>query len=84
MNKYLLSLPSIQDILSDKIRQDPSEAGFGKQRAAGELSDNPTIQQFYQNTVTLRVQAMEPITGNCGKRERCTVDANSFGAPLPK
>ena len=46
-----------------------------------------TVQQFCQNTVSLRVQglaAMEPIRGNCGKREQCTVDANTLGAPLPK
>ena len=84
MGQYLSSLPGEQYILSEKLRQ---EAHFGKQRAAGERSDNPTIQQFCQNTVSLRVQGlavMEPIRGNCGKTERCTIDTNSLGAPLSK
>ena len=85
--QYLLSLPGVQYILSEKLCQDSIEAFFGKQRATGGRSDNPTVQQFCQNTVSLRVQglaAMEPIRGNCRKRERCAIDADSLGDPLPK
>ena len=87
MVQYLLSLPGVQYILSEKLCQDPIEAFFGKQRAAGGRSDNRTVQQFCQNTVSLRVQglaAMEPIRGNCGKWERCASDADSLSDPLPK
>ena len=87
MVQYLLSLPGVQYILSEKLCQDPIEAFFGKQRAAGGRSDNPTVQQFCQNTVSLRVQgltAIESIRGNCGKRERCASDADSLSDPLPK
>lgn len=65
----------------------PVEAFFGKQRAAGGRNDNPTVQQFCQNTVFLRVQgsaALDPVRDNCGKRERYTIDANSLSAPLAK
>ena len=44
---------------------------FGKQRAAGGRNENPTVQQFCENTITLRVQrsaALEPLCGNCRKR----------------
>ena len=87
MAQYLLSLPGVQYILSEKLCQDSIEAFFGKQRATGGRSDNPTVQQFCQNTVSLRVQglaAMEPIRGNCGKWERCAIDADSLGDSLPK
>lgn len=87
MAQCLLSLPGVQYILSEKLCQDPVEAFFGKQRAAGGRNDNPTVQQFCQNTVSLRVQgsaALDPVRGNCGKREHCTIDANLLSAPLAK
>ena len=34
MMPYLLSLPGVQYVLSEKLCQDPVEAFFGKQRAA--------------------------------------------------
>ena len=87
MAQSLLSLPGVQYILSEKLCQDPVEAFFGKQRAAGGRNDNPTVQQFCQNTVLLRMQGsafLEPVRGNCGKRERHTTDAISLSAPLTK
>ena len=58
-------------MLSERLSQHPLESFFGKQRAAGGRSDNPTVQQFCKNTVSLRVQgfaALEPLRGNCRKR----------------
>ena len=89
MTQYLLAVPGVQYVLSEKLCQDPVEAFFGKQRAAGGRSDNPTIEQFCQNTVSLRVQgsaALEPVRGNVGKRQRSTADMaeTMTHAPLPK
>jgi len=66
----LLSAPGVDYILSERLSQDPLESFFGKQRAAGGRSDNPTVQQFCKNTVSLRVQgsaALEHLRCNCGK-----------------
>lgn len=84
----LLSVPEVQFILSERLCQDPIESFFGKQRAAGGRSDNPTVRQFCLNTVSLRVQgsaALEPVRGNCGKRPTSSsVDDDDLSKPLPK
>ena len=82
----LLSVPEVEYILSERLCQDPLESFFGKQRAAGGRCDNPTVEQFCKNTVSLRLQgsaALEPLRGNCGKRlvQNSNVDLN---VPLPK
>ena len=64
MTQYLLAVPGVQYVLPEKLCQDPIEAFFGKQHAAGGRSDNPTVQQFCENIVSLRVQgsaALEPV-----------------------
>ena len=82
--RYLLSEPGVKFVLSERFSQDPLESFFGNQWARGGRNDNPTVQQFIDNTVSLRVQgsaALDPVRGNCGKRplERA-VDEE----PLPK
>ena len=60
------SLCSIHTLWEDSV-----EFFFGKQRAAGGRSDNPTVKEFCSNTVSLRVQgssALKPVCGNCGKK----------------
>ena len=53
MTQFLLSVPGVQYVLSEKLCQDRVEAFFfGKQRAAGGRSDNPTVHQFCLNTLT--------------------------------
>ena len=83
----LLSVPGVEFVLSERLCQDPLESFFGKQRAAGGRNDNPTVQQFCDNTVTLRVQqsaALEPLRGNCRKRSRPVDCALVDETPLPK
>ena len=85
MANYLFSVPGVQYILSEKLCQDPLESFFGKQRAAGGRSDNPTAKEFCLNTVSLRVQsssALEPVRGNCGKRS-ASVETD-LSEPIPK
>ncbi len=90
MAPCLLTLPGVEYILSEKLCQDPLESFFGKQRAAGGRSDNPTVQQFCKNTVSLRVQgsaALEQLRGNCGARSTSsssTDDVSDLSEPLPK
>ena len=83
----LLGLPGVTYLLSEKLCQDPAESFFGKQRARGGRSDNPTVKQFCDNTVSLRVQgsaALEPVRGNCGKRKLNSSDESVDSTPLPK
>ena len=56
MTRYLLALPGVKFVLSERFFQNPLEAFFGKQRAQGGRNDNPTVQQFLKNTVSLRSQ----------------------------
>ena len=57
MTQFLLSVPRVQYVLSDKLYQYTVEAFFGKQRAAGGWSDNPTVQQSCFRTVSLHAGA---------------------------
>lgn len=84
LTEYLLGLPGVKYVLSEKFCQDPLESFFGKQRMRGGYSDNPNAQMFLKNTVSLRLQgslAAKPINGNCTPRENALVADNT---PLPK
>lgn len=86
VTKMLLSLPGVQFLLSEKFCQDPLESYFGKQCYKGGRSDNPSVKEFIDNAVSLRVQgsaALEPLRGNCSKKRQpgpLQVDES----PLPK
>lgn len=86
MTPQLLSLPGVTCFFSEKLCQDPVESFFGKQRAWGGRSDNPTVKQFCDNTVSLRVQGsavLEPVRGNC-ERKRDLSTITDIAVPLPK
>ena len=73
MCEFIFTLPGVKYFFSERLTQDPLEAFFGKHRARGGRSDNPTVKQFLENTVSLRVQgsaALDPIRGNCRKKRR--------------
>ena len=58
--------------LSNSLCQDPLENFFGCQRQKGATNGNPTVQQFLDNTQTLRVVnsfCRGPVRGNCRQRE---------------
>ena len=85
MSQVLLALPAVNCVLSEKLCQDPVESFFGQQRTHGGRSDNPTVKQFCDKTVSLRAQgsvALESIRGNCGKRVVDT-DASVNSTPPP-
>ena len=82
--KFLLKIPGVKFLLSERFCQDPLEAFFGNQRAKGGRNDNPNVEQFCNSTVSLRVQgsaALAPIRGNC-KRQTSTITVDE--TPLPK
>ena len=73
MTTILLSVPGVQFLLSEKVCQDPLESFFGKQRYKGGRSDNPSVKEFTDNTISLRVQgsvALEPLRGNCSRKRK--------------
>ena len=82
----LFAVPGVRYLLSEKFTQDPLESFFGKQRYKGGWNDNPSVKEFMDNTVSLRIQgsaALEPLRGNCSRKrqtEILQVDDN----PLPK
>ena len=57
--RYLFSLPEVKEnklaFLSNHLCQDPFENYFGCQRQKGGTSDNPTVQEYYKNTESLRI-----------------------------
>lgn len=84
--QYLLGLPGRRSLLSERFSQDPLESFFGQQRARGGRNENPTAQQFLDNTVSLRIQrslALEPVRGNCRKRPNRS-NPEIDPTPLPK
>ena len=82
----LFAVPGVRYLLSEKFTQDPLECFFGKQRYKGGRNDNPSVKEFVDNTVNLRVQgsaALEPLRGNSSRKrkaEQLQLDDN----PLPK
>ena len=83
MTPQLLGLPGVTCFFSEKVCQDPVESFFG---TWGGRSDNPTVKQFCDNTVTLRVQgsaALEPVCGN-RERKRDLSTITDIAVPLPK
>ena len=81
---YLLEQPGVKFLYSERFNQDPVEAFFGQQRARGGRNDNPTVQQFCDTTVSLRVQrsaALNPVRGNCRKRDTDTIQVDETSLP---
>ena len=87
MVPYLLDVPGVSYVLTERFNQDPLESFFGKQRMRGGYNDNPNVKTFLKNTQSLRVQgsvALKPMRGNCrrskGKENTIAVDST----PLPE
>ena len=82
--RYLLNQEGVSYLLSEHFNQDPLEQFFGKQRAQGARCDNPTIQQFMKNSVSIRQQksaSLAPLRGNSTRRSSQLVIDDT---PLPK
>ena len=71
MARFLLEQEGVKLLLSERFCQDPIEEFFSQQRSRGGRSDNPTVQQFCDNAVSVRVQktaALKPLHGNCSSK----------------
>ena len=87
---YLLGVPGVKYILSERLCQDPLESFFGKQRMRNGYCDNPTVSSFLKGSVSLRIQgstAKNPVRGNCRRGEKRNADKVATPVdnhPLPK
>jgi len=77
---FLLQQPGVKFLYSSKFNQDSVEAYYGRQRAKGGRNDNPTVQQFCDNAVSLRLQRSEMIKALCLRDGTLEID----DTPLPK
>ena len=90
LTRYLLKRPEVSGhyLLSERFSQDPIENYFGRQRAAGGYSQNPTVQACVNNAQSLRVQgshALNPVRGNSSRKRRLFNDTEIIDeTPLPK
>ena len=76
----LLGVPGVTYALSERFCQDPFCQDY-----RGGFGDNPSVKEFLDNTVSLRVQgsaALEPLRGNCTRKRNSTRIADD--TPLPK
>ena len=83
--RFLLSLPGVKYVLTEKFCQDPLESFFGQQWAQGRRNDNPTEAEFTTNTNSIRVQssiATDPLHGNCRIRPKDKIEIDK--TPLLK
>ena len=78
----LLGVPGVTYLLSERFNQDPVEAFFGKQKYKSRRSDNPSVKEFLDNTVSLRVQGSAALRGNCTRKRKQPLSVDD--APLPK
>ncbi len=81
----LLGIPGVTCVLSERFCQDPLESFFGKQRYKDGRNENPSVKEFIDNTVSLRVQgsaALEPLRGNYSRKRNAPALVD--WAPLPK
>lgn len=85
MGRYLLSVPGMKFILSERFTQDPLESFFGHQRQRGGGRDNPTVHQFVQATQSIRVQhATAPLAGSNVRGSKHASDEQAIDTPLQK
>ena len=83
---FLLSHEGIEYILTERFNQDSLEGFFGKQRLRGCRNDNPSVNQFLENTQAIVVQKSLAYGGssNIAKKRKSTVSLSPLSRPLPK
>ena len=80
----MLGLPGKRFLLSERFNQDALEAFFGKQRARGGRSDNPTVSRFLHNTQAIRVGRSMAIGGSSNVKRALNFDFEELCEPLRK
>ena len=85
MSQYLLRVPGLKILLSERFTQDPLELFFGQQRQRGGGRDNPSVQQFLQATQSIRVQrSTAPLTRSNVRASKYHATNDDTLAPIPK
>lgn len=82
--KFLLDPNGSRFLLSERFTQDPLEAFFGKQRARGGRSDNPTAKRFLENTQAIRVSRSLALGGSSSVKRSLDFDVDKLCEKLPK
>ncbi len=82
--KLLLKPDGYIFLLSERFTQDPLEDFFGKQRARGGRSDNPTAKRFLENTQAIRVSRSLALGGSSSVKRSLNFDIDKLSEKLPK
>ena len=87
--QFAFQIPGVKSFLSERISQDPLEQFFGRQRQRGGVNENPTCQQFIQNSSALRVVnsiKIDTHKGNTSSNEKDNqkIPVYISTEPLPK
>lgn len=82
--KSLLDQDGSRFLLSERFTQDPLEAFFGKQRARGGRSDNPTVKRFVENTQAIRVSRSLALGGSSSVKRTLEFDIEKLSEKLHK
>jgi len=81
----LLQYYGFKYLLSEVFSQDPLEAYFSRQRHKGGSCDNPSVQQFFYNTVSLVQQGqIYQDLRTMNVKSTTNVDMSRCMQPLPK
>lgn len=63
--RYLLKVPGVEFVLTERFNQDVLEENFGRHRCIGRRNENPSLFQFGYDSNTTRMQrSIAPVTGN--------------------
>ena len=86
MGRFLLSVPGVKFLLSERFTQDPLESFFRKQRQRGGGNENPTAHQFTSGTSSLRsLKSMVPAArGNVRGSKHHIEDVDDTPCPKKK
>ena len=86
--RYLLKVPGVEFVLTERFNQDVLEENFGRHRSIGRRNENPSLYQFGYDSNTTRMQrSIAPVTGNTkgGHKQKRHVSWSIVDdAPLPK
>ena len=84
---YLLSLPGVEFVLSERLNQDPLESFFGNQRQMRGGNEAPNVKQFNVSMNINRVKASQSIKvfgGNTTLKRSASTPLQIDNTPLPK
>lgn len=85
MLQQLFKLDGVKFVYSERFCQDNVEIFFGKQRARGRRNDNPTVEQFLQNSQAIIVGRSLALGHSSNIRKRtASISIDRLNSPLRK